>query len=238
MRAQSELLKASLTEIPEQAKGQRKAITRSLRQTFIDLVSQLKVPLILEIGAHEGGFSKEIKRMRPEARVIAFEAHPLVHARRAPALEEAGIEYLPLCVADQEGEVTLNVPEKHGSEGLHMGSLLRHKRAPGWCEYAVQAVTLDGFLGDAAALSNAMWIDVEGALAQVFGGAKHTLANCQAIHVELEHKPRWHGQMIDEDVILYLANYDLKPVLRDIQKNLFYNAIFMRGGVLPCLAKQ
>ena len=66
LRAQSELLQASLDKIPENASKQRKAITRRLSQMFCDFVNQLSPPLVLEIGAHEGSFSKEIKKARPE----------------------------------------------------------------------------------------------------------------------------------------------------------------------------
>ena len=89
LRAQSELLQASLDKIPENASKQRKAITRRLSQMFCDFVNQLSPPLVLEIEAHEGSFSKEIKKARPECRVIAFEPHPLVYARYAPAMKEA-----------------------------------------------------------------------------------------------------------------------------------------------------
>ena len=93
----------------------------------------------------------------------------------------------------------------------------------------MRAVTLDGFLGDVSNLANAMWIDVEGALALVFDGAGRTLRNCQALYVEMESSARWEGQMIDTDVVSSLSAYGLKPVLRDIQKTcLQYNAIFVR----------
>jgi 2-O-methyltransferase len=228
LRAQSELLEASLSEIPEQARNQRKAITQCLAQMFFDLVSRLNAPLVLEIGAHEGGFSAKIKASQPGSRVIALEAHPLVYARYAPAMKEAGVEYLQLCVAEREGDMILRVPKKDGVETPYMGSLLRHRRLAEWVEYPVSAVTLDGFLGDAAGVSNAMWIDVEGALAQVFSGAERTLRNCQAVYVEMERAPRWEGQLTDVEVVSHLALYGLRPVLRDIQRHGFYNAIFVR----------
>ena len=207
---------------------QRQAVGRRLKKTFVDLVNRLNVPLVLEIGAHAGSFSKTIKKSRPETRVVAFEAHPHVYARHAAAMERAGVEYLNLCIAEREGDTMLKVPKKDGAEALNMGSLLRHKRLTEWSEYPVRAVALDGFLGDAAQLSNVLWIDVEGALAQVFAGAERTLRNCQAIYVEMEAVARWEGQWIDTDVVSHLANYGLKPVLRDIQKRRFYNAIFTR----------
>ena len=228
LHAQSELLEASLSEIPDQARKQRKAITDCLAQTFFNLLNRLNSPLVLEIGAHEGRFSKKIKTCRPQTRVVAFEANPLVYARFAPAMTQAGVEYHQLCVAEREGDTILKVPKKNGVESLNMGSLLRHRKLAEWSEYPVRAVSLDGFLGDAAGLPNAMWVDVEGALANIFAGAERTLHNCQAAYVEMERVARWEGQMIDIDVVSHLAHYGLKPVLRDIQRPGFYNAIFIR----------
>ena len=98
----------------------------------------------------------------------------------------------------------------------------------------MNAITLDGFLGDAADSNNAMWIDVEGALAYVLNGAKRTLRNCQALYLEAESEPRWEGQMIDAEVISHLANYGLKPVVRDIQREWGqYNVVLMRQPSAP-----
>jgi FkbM family methyltransferase len=231
LRAQSELLEASLNEIPNEANKQRKAITRRLTQTFFELVNRLNSPLVVEIGAHEGSFSKHMKNSRPESRVVAFEAHPLVYARYAPAMKQAGVEYLHVCIGDREGDMILKVPKQGDLEKLGKGSLLRtnSSKAAEPAEYPVRAVTLDGFLGDAAGLPNVMWIDVEGALAHVLAGAERALRNCQALYVEMETSERWEGQILDTDVLPRLAVYGLKPVLRDIQKPLVqYNAVFVR----------
>jgi FkbM family methyltransferase len=229
LRAQSKLLEASLNEIPNDASKQRKAITRCLNQIFFDLVNRLNPPLVLEIGAHEGNFSKQIKNSLSGSRVVAFEAHPLVYDRYAPAMKQAGVEYLQFCVAEREGEMVLRAPKKDGRESRGMGSLLRYSKAAQSAEYPVRAITLDGFLGDATGLANAIWIDVEGALARVFAGAERTLRNCQAVYVEMEAVARWEDQMIDADVVSHLANYGLEPALRDIQRHRWqYNAIFVR----------
>jgi FkbM family methyltransferase len=234
LRAQSELLEASLNEIPNDASKQRKAISRCLNQIFVDLVTRLNPPLVLEIGAHEGNFAKKIKSSLPGSRVVAFEAHPLIYDRYAPAMQEAGVEYLQFCIAEREGEMVLVAPKWDGREGRGMGSLLRYRSAAESTEYPVRAVTLDGFIGDPTGLPNVMWIDVEGALAQVFAGAERTLRNCQALYLEMEAVARWEGQMIDADVVSHLANYGLEPALRDVQRQHWqYNAIFVREGVLP-----
>ena len=230
LRAQSELLEASLSEIPDEERKQRRGITRRLSQVFFELVNRLAPPLVLEIGAHEGTFSATMKNSRPKSRVIAFEANPLIYERYAPAMKQAGVEYLQLCVADRVGEMTLKVPAHHGREKHGKGSILTHKKAADFVDYRVGAVTLDGFLGDAADSPSAMWVDVEGALAHILAGAERTLRNCVAIHLEMETMALWEGQIIDTDVVSRLEVCGLTPVLRDIQHPRQYNAIFLRSA--------
>src|SRR5262245_44024048 len=229
LRAQCDLLHAPLDHVPENARKQRQAITHRLANIFCDLVCRLGPPIVLEIGAHEGTFAKTIKQLQPGSRVIAFEAHPHVYAAHAAEAAEAGVEYVESCVADRDGESTIKVQlAKNGLEQLGKGSILGRRKGTR-VEYSVQSVTLDGFLVNDADLPNAMWIDVEGALASVLAGAERTLRSCQAVLVELEAIENWQGQMVDLDAMSYLASRGLKPMLRDIQKEGWqYNAIFVR----------
>lgn len=228
LRAQSLLLTAALKENPHEAYVQRKEISICLGQIFIELVTRLGVPLVIEIGAHEARFSEQLKHSLPHSRIVAFEAHPLVYQAHAERLAQLGIEYMPLCVGDSNGDTILRVPTtKEGGEKLGKGSLLRKVKAS-FAEYPVRMMRLDDFLGGAAATPNAMWIDVEGALAQVFSGADHALRSCQALLVEMETNALWEGQITDAEAISRLAAYGLQPVLRDIQHTLQYNAMFLR----------
>jgi FkbM family methyltransferase len=217
--AQRDMLLAAIADGAADATARRQAVTRSLTASLVRLTEALAPPVVVEIGAHEAEFSRALAKTLPASRIVAFEAHPRVHARHSQGCATAGIEYRNACVTDAEGRATLKTPLRdNGSERLMMGSLLADGRAEQMQEHDVEAVTLDGALGDDAGRPNVLWIDVEGAARQVLAGATRTLAASLAVYIEVEATPRWEGQILAPEVSERLAPYGLWPVLRDVQR--------------------
>lgn len=209
----------------------RRVLTRRTGAFYQDLVVRLAPRHVIEIGAHEAEFSRFVKRNRPEARVVAFEANPEVFAAHADAVRAAGVEFVHKAVAAEDGVLSFHVPF-NDQPRLTMGSLMRDSRAEGHDTYEIEGTRLDSFLGDAAG-SNAIWIDVEGAVGTILKGAGRALSACLALYVELETRQRWGDQALADDVVAQLATYDLVPVVRDVQRRHWqFNAIFLRSDVL------
>ena len=110
-----------------------------------------------------------------------------------------------------------------------MGSLLSDRQAVGEHSYEVQSERLDDLVGD---IDNALWIDVEGGVAEVFKGGEATLARSRLVYVEVETRQRWKEQWTDRQVIDHLRAFDLHGVARDIQQSWQYNLLFLKGDVL------
>jgi FkbM family methyltransferase len=207
-------------------------LTRQLEDAFTRIVAALAPPLVLEIGAHEAGFSNRIKRMLPDARVVAFEANPEVHARHAEANARRGVQYHQLCVADRSGSLTFQVPAPEGRSGDKMGSMLGSNLFGSAATFDVPCVTADGFLGADSGQPNAIWLDVEGAIATVLRGAPRTLSACLAFYAEMEVTRRWSEQQIDAEIVPALRAQGLHLVLRDRPNSFQYNGLFLRDSVL------
>ncbi|MGG5811578.1 FkbM family methyltransferase [Falsiroseomonas sp. CW058] len=229
--AQRRLLRRLLPADPAGAVAGRAAGAQRLTQAVAGVVQALAPATVLEVGAHEGSFSKGIKSLLPAARVVAFEANPVVHGRHAEAMAAAGVEYLQQCVSDRAGELTFNVPIRQNAMKATMGSVLLDSRASEHAHYTVPAVTLDGFLA-AGEGDVAIWIDVEGAVAQVLAGGRATLRRCVALFMELETVARWPGQSLAHDILPVLTAAGLVPVLADIQREWQFNALFVRPEAL------
>jgi FkbM family methyltransferase len=241
LEGQADLLLAALDKQPDKAAAQRKAVGNRLANWFYQLTVSLQPDLVIEVGAHAADYSKASKQALPGSRVVAFEAHPEVHAKFAGEAAAAGVEFMPLCVADRDGMATFKVPMKATPTALKerrlTGSLLTDVDADRVSQYEVRSVRLDDYLGNAARLSNTLWIDVEGAIGPVLDGADVTLKHCLALLVEVESSPRWMGQITDREVAGRLASYGLTPVLRDIQRNRGgaewqYNVAYIRSDLL------
>lgn len=230
LAAQHAALEELLPSDPERAVKTRRRITRSLSARVQELVASLAPPVIAEIGAHEASFSKAMKSRCPQARVLAVEANPKVHSEFVAGLEAAGVEYWNGCVASANGTRTFTVPVRaDGSHRLTMGSLLSDRQAVGEHTYEVQSARLDDLIGD---VENALWIDVEGGVAEVLEGGQLTLARSHVVYIEVETRQRWNGQWTDRQVIDHLRKFDLHPVSRDIQQSWQYNLLFLSEATL------
>lgn len=230
LAAQRAALEQLLPSDPEKAVKMRRRITRNLSESVQSLVRSLAPPVIVEIGAHEASFSKAMKSSCPQARVIAMEANPDVHREFAAELEAAGIEYWNGCIASSRGTRTFTVPIRaDGSHRVTMGSLLSDRQALGEYSYEVQSAPLDDLVGE---VENALWIDVEGGVAEVLKGGPLTLARSHLVYVEVETRQRWKGQWTDREVIDHLRQFNLHAVARDIQQSWQYNLLFLSEAVL------
>ena len=188
---------------------------------------------ILEVGAHEATFSCKLKKRLPSARVIAFEANPDVHAKYQDEVRAQGVEYISQCISDVSETVRFSMPihPKHGA-ATGMGSVMTDTGYEEFKTYDVPAVPLDDFLGAEADLTSVIWVDVEGALGKVMGGAQRTLASCAALYGEIETKQRWAGQATDQEIVPVLLSHGLVPLLRDVQRHWQYNILCIRDALI------
>ncbi|MEH3144329.1 MAG: FkbM family methyltransferase [Methylobacterium frigidaeris] len=227
MKMQESILFKSLPENTDRHAELRKKGADLLGETVSQLVTLLRPEIVLEIGAHEAKFSRSMKSQLPQSRVVAFEANPTVYKKFEHDVVGHGVEFLFQCVADDNRTYEFSVP---GTDRAHptMGSVLKYTQKDVFATYQVPGVRLDTFLNGAKS-SNAMWIDVEGAVGSVLAGASDTLDNCVLLFAELEARERWEGQMLDSDVIRTLLARGLVPVLRDIQRHKWqHNVLFLR----------
>lgn len=211
--------------------AQRRSSVNRLGSIAADVVTMLRPDAILEIGAHEGTFSLRVKEALPNSRVVAFEGNPEVYADHEECLRGAGVEVHNLLVSNAVGTSRMNVPVTRQTVRSGMGSMLLDSRAEHHVEYDVPTVTIDDFL-HGSDCTTALWIDVEGAVAQVLEGAKQSLQCCIAIFVELETAIRWPGQALAHEIIPVLTDAGLVPLLADNQREWQFNVLFVRPQAL------
>jgi FkbM family methyltransferase len=232
LKAQARLLRACLPADEEEALRRRRLITLAMAAGFERLVARLRPEVVLEIGAHDGTFSRRMKSALPHSDVIAIEANPEVHAKHKPHLEQAGVLYVPKCISASTGVVELRVPLKKGKAANTMGSILPDLRAKSIRTHIVEALPLDSLLEGRAGATNAIWLDVEGAIGEVLKGGTEVFGGCQVLYCELEAEQRWSGQALDEQMIAQLRTFDLRPMIRDIQRDWQYNAVFVKSDLI------
>ncbi|MFW2335258.1 FkbM family methyltransferase [Ilumatobacter sp.] len=202
-------------------------------ELFFALCSAVDVDVFVEAGAKEASASvRAVESAVPT--VIAFEANPYTHRRFVRALEAAGVDYRHTALSERTGEATFLVRKRDDGSPMADGQgslLVRPDHDPGYEEVTVAAAMLDDEIASEGRV--AMWVDVEGAVAEVLGGAHRTLGRTDLVIVEVEEVERWVGQRwLASDVVEQLARRGLRAVARDMQSRWQFNILFVRDELL------
>lgn len=203
---------------------------------FRELCTRIRPTVVLEIGAHEAGFSQWAAETLPDARVVAFEANPHVHAKYAERLAGTRVDYRHAAVGPTTGELELTLPLEVSGRSRkltsRMASLAVHTKASDSVVVTVPSTRLDDALGTGDDGRVVAWIDVEGANDAVLQSGPDVLDRTDAIHIEVERETTWEGQWLDVDVAAHLRSHGLVPVARDVKRRHQYNVVFVRAGLV------
>ena len=220
-----------------------------LQEAFLDLAVRSSPDLSIEVGAHEASFSIAMKKRLPDLEVMAFEANPYVFEKYSRALSEGAenpIRYEHLAICDRNGVSELKIPVSwpRGRFGRDNAISSLHPRRDERFEYEVVSVParmLDSVLEDTAFESCVMWVDVEGAQAEVIAGSGDALSRTSVLLIEVENESVWVDQETASGVSCRLGQHGLIPVMQDNLARLQRNEVYMRpskrmrGRALPVI---
>jgi FkbM family methyltransferase len=205
---------------------------------YRDICILIQPAVFIEIGAFDASFARQLCTLLPETKFFAYEANPYVF-RRFETTMPGSVSYANMAIGANEGTASVFIPRlipgRDGPMtfgGINPLSSLR-TRTIGGVEYetvAVSSTTLDLIIersGDP--LQVAVWIDAEGAIGDVLGGARACLnRNLSAIFVEMENYEEWTGQWQAQQVVEHLAGCEFVPLARDCETIWQYNTIFIK----------
>lgn len=161
--------------------GEKKGLKKYLKDK--------KNPIVLDIGANVGNYSKYILESTNDASVIAFEPHPKTYQQLISNIEEIRFKAYNLGVGDQNGQLELY--DYDTKDGSSHASLYKdvikdlHKANP--ISHTVTITNLDNFLLEQnISTVDLLKIDTEGNELNVLLGCIEYLNNkkIKAIHFE------------------------------------------------------
>jgi FkbM family methyltransferase len=216
--------------------SRRTPVTEALEHMLYEAIDLIKPDTFLEIGAYEAKFSRDMKAAYPNAEVLALEANPRVHALFVDQLADTGVHYVHKAAGSGPGQAKFFIPEVIAGSKMpyagRMGSLRETtQRESEMTEVEVEVTTLDLLAADMPGTELCLWIDVEGLVHEVLGGAKETLARAGIVYCELESAPVWKDQVLADSVTETLKQAGFQMVARDCQKWFQHNALFVKPAV-------
>jgi len=174
-------------------------------------------PIILDIGANIGNYSKNILLTNTNSLIFAFEPHPITYKKLLSNITSNNFKAFNFGVGNQNGLLELwdydtNDGSQHASlykdviQGLHKGNPISH---------SVEIIVLDEFLKSQKIKEiDLLKIDTEGNEFNVLLGCKEFLRNnkIKAIHFEF-NEMNIISKVSFKDFWDYLKEYDLYRIL-------------------------
>lgn len=171
-------------------------------------------PLILEIGANDGGDTASFLSVFPNATICAFEPDPRALAKFKARRFPPRVHLFEIAIGAEDGEAEFNVssglPEempphirKNFPLGWDLSGSLRapknHKVVWPWVKFEKQVrVTvkrLDTWAKEyGVAAVDFIWADMQGAEGDLIAGGKETLANTHYLYTEYTNDEWYEGQ--------------------------------------------
>ena len=181
------------------------ALSRSLQQFGIDLV--------LDVGANQGQFATEIRRIGFEGNILSFEPLSAAHSKllQASNSDAKWDVYSRCALGDHDGEVVINIAKNSLSSSI-LPMLDSHKdAAPGSIYQGTETSaikTLDSVAMPYLTEFRAPFlkIDTQGFESKVLDGAIKTLPLLRGILVELSLVPLYEGQHLWMEMIQRLQS--------------------------------
>lgn len=200
------------------------------------------IDLVIDIGANDGQFAKELRAGGYARRIVSFEPLTSAHARlQQESINDPAWQVHPRCaLGDRLGEIELNISGNSVSSSILPMLVAHSSAAPGSAYLGHESAPLTTV--DAAVLpyfENAqapfLKIDTQGYEWHVLDGALATLPMVRGIQMELSLVPLYEGQRLWRECIDRLAAegfvlWALQPVFIDPAngRTLQWDGLFFR----------
>ncbi len=169
----------------------------------------LDFDFVADVGANRGQFSLVCRRIKPQARIAAFEPLPAPAAiYRALFRGDPGVRLHACALAPQRGEMTMHVSGREDSSSLLPISDLQSRNFPGTEEVGICRVPvgpLSDFVGrEDLGGQNLLKIDVQGFELEVLKSAETLLSQFRWVYAECSSVPLYEGQALADEVVQWL----------------------------------
>lgn len=204
---------------------------RILDELFFKIVTEIAhCDFFLEAGAFEGDASYNLSKMMPMCSVYALEANPYNYEHFKDKFLNTNVNYINIALSDNLSPVTFKIQriirgEQINAVGGTNSILPRSHKDVEYEDVTVDATTIDSLVPENKN-SVCMWLDLEGFAFNVLQSSVSTLKRTACIKIEVEEHQFWEDQKLANDIINFLLQFNIVPVIRDFERPTQYNILF------------
>lgn len=208
------------------------------------LARNISVDAIIDVGASHGRVSRKFMRAFPQAKLYAFEPHPM-YKERLLQLADAEPRFHPYFVglSNEKSTATLNLTESPGNTSLLKPNERIQQMFPQQSKVKetvdIDIITLDEWNVDQNRNISIIKLDIQGNELKALQGAENTIRkSVSIIYTEIMFNPLYEGAALYSEIDLWLRQqgftlYNLyKPRMDNNGMLIWANAIFIRPEIL------
>ncbi|MEV0090193.1 FkbM family methyltransferase [Streptomyces sp. NPDC050738] len=175
---------------------------------LVQLLRRFEIDLVLDVGAHAGGYGTMLRRSGFNGRIVSFEplSRPRAELRHVSA-EDPHWTVLPYALGAERGTATMNVAGNAGASSSVLPMLARHRAAAPHASYTgeqpAEMHRLDELWEQIVAPGERVFLkmDVQGYEDRVLRGAGERAAECSGIQSETSLVPLYEGGLLFNDAL-------------------------------------
>ncbi|MGY8684409.1 FkbM family methyltransferase [Bradyrhizobium sp. UFLA05-153] len=177
-------------------------------------------PVILDIGSYDGTDTRRFLQLCPEARFYCFEPDPRAVLRFKKNTQDLNnVKLFEVAISDRNGQIEFHPSNGDGeAEGWDLSGSIRrpknHLAEYDWVRFdqpiSVETRRLDDWSSEANVNKiDLIWMDVQGAEADVIAGGGRTLSNTRFIYTEYSDRELYEGQLSLQAILELLPSFEV-----------------------------
>lgn len=176
-------------------------LSRQPKVKMLGLIN-LDIDLIVDVGANEGQFAKEMRQRFPGAHIVSFEPNPQVYNQlNAWALADGNARAINCAIGEADGELEMNLHVDHSPSSSILATSAKKEdffpQTKRQKSLSVQVRRLDGVLAENGVIVGSktfLKFDIQGFEEKAMRGAPKTLASVGAMMTEVFLENLYEGQ--------------------------------------------
>lgn len=175
---------------------------------------KLNIRTIIDIGANEGQFIKEINTLVPNRKIYAFEPIPDCYKKLVETTKGIDVIFFNFGLSDTEGSAEINISNNLVSSSI-LGMEDLHKVSYPDSHFVkketIQLKKLDDIMARVKPQKNILIkIDVQGYEGKVILGGQKIFGEASALIIESSFEPLYEGQWLFDDLYRYFTQTGFK----------------------------